>query len=227
VNDIVVVITGAGAIAPAAVDRIPGGAVVIAADGALDHALAAGVSPAGLVGDLDSISAEGLAWARQHATVQRHDPDKERTDTELALAMAADLHPARLVLLGAGERLDHMLAAIGALGHPRLTSIPTIDAWWGEQQVRVVHGPGQAVLELAPGTTLSLLALHGPCAGVTIDGVRWPLDRAELAPLVGLGVSNVATDPRVAVRVSSGVLTIVIPTMTDAAHAVDAGKDAA
>ena len=207
----VVVITGADSIAPAAAKRIPDGSVVIAADGALDHALAAGLAPAGLVGDMDSISAAGLAWAERHATVERHDPDKDHTDTELALLVAAELRPARLILVGAGNRLDHVLAAIGALGQPHLTSIPVIDAWWDEQWIRVLHGPGATTLDLADGTTLSLLALHGPCTGVTITGVRWPLERAELAPLVGVGVSNVAVDEIVTVRVSTGVLTIVMP----------------
>ena len=90
-NETVVVITGADAIVPAVAQRIPDGAVVIAADGALDHALAAGLAPAGLVGDMDSISAAGLEWAARHATIERHDPDKDHTDTELALMMAADL----------------------------------------------------------------------------------------------------------------------------------------
>lgn len=210
-NETVVVITGADSIAPAAAQRIPGGAIVIAADGALDHALAAGLMPAGLVGDMDSISAAGLEWAAHHATIERHDPDKDHTDTELALLAAADLKPARLILVGAGDRLDHVLAAIGALGQPHLTSIPVIDAWWDEQWIRVLHGPGSTQLELAEGTTLSLLALHGPCSGVTISGVRWPLERADLAPLVGVGVSNVAVDSTVTVRVSTGVLTIVMP----------------
>ena len=141
-NETVVVITGADAIAPATALRIPDGAVLIAADGALDHALAAGLLPAGLVGDMDSISAAGLEWAARHATIERHDPDKDQTDTELALLMAAELRPARLILVGAGDRLDHVLAAIGALGQPHLTSIPVIDAWWDEQWIRVLHGPG-------------------------------------------------------------------------------------
>ena len=126
-NETVVVITGADAIAPAVVQRIPDGAVLIAADGALDHALAAGLVPAGLVGDMDSISDAGLAWAGRHATIERHDPDKDQTDTELALMMAAELGPARFILVGAGDRLDHVLATIGALGQAHLTSIPVID----------------------------------------------------------------------------------------------------
>lgn len=210
-DETVVVITGSDSLAAATVQRIPDGAVVIAADGALDHALAAGVRPAGVVGDMDSISAAGLEWAAKHATIERHDVDKDHTDTELALMMAADLKPARLILVGAGDRLDHVLAAIGALGHPRLTSIPVVDAWWDEQWIRVVHAPGATTLELPEGTTLSLLALHGPCTGVTITGVRWPLQHADLAPLVGVGVSNVSVAEHVTVRVSTGVLTIVMP----------------
>jgi thiamine pyrophosphokinase len=211
VNETVVVITGSDSIAPAVAQRIPAEATVIAADGALDHALAAGLLPAGLVGDMDSISAAGLDWAGRHAIVERHDPDKDHTDTELALMMAVDRKPAHLILVGAGDRLDHVLAAIGALGQPHLTAIPLIDAWWDEQWIRILHGPGTTTLEIAEGSTLSLLALHGPCSGVTITGVRWPLERADLAPLVGVGVSNVAVDEQVTVRVSTGVLTIVMP----------------
>jgi thiamine pyrophosphokinase len=206
----VVVVTGAEPASPAALSSLPGDAVVIAADGALDHALAAGLAPAGLVGDLDSISEAGLEWARQHATIERHDPDKDRTDTELALTLAVDLNPDRLILIGAGERLDHTLGAIGALGHPKLTSVPTIEAWWGTQHLYVVHGPGKLGLTLAKGTTLSLLAMHGACTGVGIDGVNWPLDGAVLAPMVGHGLSNVTTDEAVAIRVSTGVLTVLI-----------------
>jgi thiamine pyrophosphokinase len=206
----VVVVTGAGHLDPGAVASLPDAAVVIAADGALDLALAAGLAPAGLVGDLDSVSDDGLAWARQHATIERHDPDKDRTDTELALALAVDLNPDRLILIGAGERLDHTLGALGALGHPKLTSVPTIEAWWGDQHLYVVHGPGKLALELETGTTLSLLAMHGACTGVGVDGVKWPLDNAVLAPMVGHGISNVSIDERISIRVSTGVLTVLI-----------------
>ncbi len=210
-NDIVIVVTGAAPLPAHAVAAVPTGAIVLAADGALDHALAAGLIPAGLVGDLDSVSADGLAWAEAHATIQRHPPDKNHTDTELALATAADLNPQRLMLIsGGGDRLDHTFAAIGALGASPLTSIPTIDGWWGDHRLAVVHGPGRTRFEVAPGTTISLLALHGPCTGVSIDGVRWPLDRADLEPAVGLGVSNEATNDAVGVSVLSGVLTIFI-----------------
>lgn len=208
-NEVVIVVTGADPLHADAVAHVPSAAIVLAADGGLDHALAAGLTPAGLIGDLDSVSDEGLVWAKAHATIHRHDPAKDATDTELALRVAADLAPARIVLIaGGGDRLDHTLAAIGALGEPDLTSVPVIEAWWGDQHFLVLHGPGRLHLDAQVGATVSLIATHGICTGVSVDGCRWPLDDAELAPLAGLGVSNEAVDTDVEISVSSGVLTV-------------------
>lgn len=161
-NERIVIVTGSRPIAPHVVAGIPGHAIVLAVDGGIDHALAAGLEPSGLIGDLDSVTADGLAWAQQHVTIARHPTDKDQTDTELALAFAADMNPARLTLVGGGGRLDHTIGAIGALGGAVLTSVPRIDAWWDGQHVDVVHGPGRATLHLVAGSTLSLLALGGP-----------------------------------------------------------------
>ncbi len=209
-TDSVVVVTGAAPLPADAVAAIPPGSVVIACDGALDYALASGLEPTLLVGDLDSVSAAGRAWAESCATVEQHDPDKDHTDTELALARAADFNPTRLLLLaGGGDRLDHTIAAIAALGHPSLTSIPSIVGRWAGHDLTVVHGPGRTTLDSPVGTTVSLLALHGVCTGVTVDGVRWPLTDAELVPGVSLGVSNEITETPATVTLSAGVLTIV------------------
>lgn len=208
-NERIVIITGASPLLPEVVARIPADAIVLAADGGLDHALAAGVEPTGLIGDLDSISESGLAWAARNATIDRHPSDKDATDTELALAFAAAMDPAHVTLIGGGDRLDHSLAAIGALGARSLTSIPTIDAWWGAQHLDILHGPGKATLTLVPGSTISLLALHGPCSKVSILGTRWQLDKVSLEPMIGHGVSNeVLDDTPVEVSVGGGVLTI-------------------
>ena len=212
-NDTVVIVTGAAPLHPHAVAAVPFGAIVIAADGGLDHARTAGLVPAGLIGDLDSISPEGLEWAKEHATIQQHPTGKDRTDTELAIAFAAAMHPARLILLaGAGieDRLDHVVAAIGSLGSSEVTGVPVVEAWWGRQRIRVLHGPDRATIRVGTGTSLSLLAMHGSCTGVSVSGTEWVLDKVVLGPVVGLGVSNVAIEPVVSLSVSTGVLTVFI-----------------
>ena len=193
-NEHIVIITGAAPLDPSAIARLRSESsehtIWMAVDGGLDHALAAGLEPTYLVGDLDSVTEEGLAWAARHAEISRHPADKDQTDTELALGLAAKFDPERITLVGGGDRLDHTFAGVGALGALGLTSVPVLDGWWDGQHLCVLHGPGSATLRLVPGSTLSLLALHGPCVRVTLSGARWELDQFDLEPLVGMGVSN-------------------------------------
>ncbi len=212
----IVIITGAAPLDPELVARLRNEStehtVWMAVDGGLDHALVAGLEPTHLVGDLDSVTEESLAWAARHAEISRHPTDKDQTDTELALALAAKFDPERITLVGGGNRLDHTFAGVGALGALSLTSVPALDGWWDGQHLQVLHGPGAATLRLVPGSTLSLLALHGPCVRVTLSGARWELDQFDLEPLVGMGVSNevpAGDEPvEVEVTLSGGVLTI-------------------
>lgn len=210
--DSVVVVTGGGALDPIAIAAVPDDAAIVAADGGLDYARAAGLVPGTLVGDLDSISANGLSWAMAHIDVRRHPADKAATDTELAIAHALTLEPRRVMLLaGAGDRIDHTVAALGALGAPALDHVDVVEAWWGIDHL-LLATPCRPVMIAEPAdTTFSVLAMHGPCHGVDIVGARWPLTNADVGPLVGLGVSNQVRDESVTITVHDGVLTVMIP----------------
>jgi len=213
----VVVVTGAEPLTPEALALVPPDALVIAADSGLDHALAAGLRPGELVGDLDSVTPAGRSWAEEHCTVHPHPTDKDATDTELALARAADHDPDHIVLVsGGGDRLDHTLAVLGALGGIDLTSVPVVEAVWGRQRLRVLHGPGRVRLPLRIGSTVSLLSLHGPAEGVTLSGTRWELDAETLEPLAGRGVSNEGVASPIEVRLTTGVLCIITDGWEDA-----------
>ena len=209
-NEHIVVVTGADALDDRVTSLLPADAYVVAADGGLDVALAAGLTPDVLIGDLDSVSDDGLDWADENATIERHPADKDHTDTELALRHAVERRPRRITMVGGGGRLDHTIAALGALGAPHLTSIPELDAWWGGQHVDVVHGPARRRLQLEPGSTLSLIVFGRHCQRVRLDGVRWPLRDAQIATTVGVGVSNEVTaeDGVVSLSLSEGVLTV-------------------
>ena len=209
-KDHIVIVTGASPLPDHVVAAITPSAIVLGVDGGLDMALAAGLNPSGLIGDLDSVSAEGLDWATRNATVARHPTDKNQTDTELALAFAADMQPERLTLIGGGDRLDHTIAAIGSLSARSLTGVPVLDGWWDGQHLDVLHGPARRTLDLRPGSLVSLLCIGPRCNGVAISGVRWPLHDHRLEAVVGLGMSNEVTDPdgRVPISVSNGVLTV-------------------
>jgi thiamine pyrophosphokinase len=207
-----IIITGGSPPAAGAAAHLPDDRFVIAADSGLDHALASGIQPDLVVGDLDSVSAAGVAWAREHGVpIEVHPTDKDLTDTQIALGAAWSRQLENVLLVsGGGDRLDHSISALTALGHPSLGSCKNVRALWGTALVYALHAPGYWELELAVGETFSLLALHGECTRVTLDGARWPLADAELAPGSSLGVSNVVVDA-VRLSVGSGVLTVIAP----------------
>ena len=213
-----IVVTG-GAPLPAvtietlAPEASPIEAMYIAADSGLDHALAAGLKPSVLVGDCDSISPSGMAWASAHKLeMQLFSPEKDFTDTELGLQAALDRGATEIILVsGGGDRLDHTIGAIAALGHPSLSGCSLLAAYWGLSFVRVLHGPASAEFTVTPGATFSLLTLHGVCTGVSLTGALYPLEHEALQAGASRGVSNEADAADVSVSVESGVLTIIFP----------------
>jgi thiamine pyrophosphokinase len=207
---IVVVVAGGEAPRADGVLGIPLGAVVIAADGGLEHARALGLDVAVAVGDFDSASPEAVEAAEAAGTrVVRHPADKDATDLELALDVAASSDVERiLVLAGDGGRLDHLLSALLLFGHERYEGAQ-VDAFVGPARVHVVRG--ERTLTGEPGELVSLLALHGPARGVRTEGLAYALRGDTLEPGSSRGVSNVLTAPTAKVTVEHGTLVAVFP----------------
>ena len=204
----VVVVAGGDPPTPEEITRLPANPVVVAADAGLDHALAAGLTVAVAIGDMDSVSSEALAAAEQSgARIERHPADKDQTDLELALVLAARLADRVIVIGAAGGRLDHLIGNLVVLASPRWAGVD-IEAWLGDARAVVVHG--QRTLQAEVGATVSLFAVGGPAA-ITTTGLAWPLKNEILDPLTSRGVSNQATASRPELSVSEGVVLAVIP----------------
>ncbi|MBM7698373.1 thiamine diphosphokinase [Kurthia huakuii] len=84
-------------------------ATFIGADHGAIYLLDKGIKPAMAVGDFDSLTDE--EWqrvVRNVAMIERHAPEKDETDTELAIIRALEMHPQKITVTGAtGGRLDH------------------------------------------------------------------------------------------------------------------------
>jgi thiamine pyrophosphokinase len=209
-NEVVVVVAGGEAPPADAVRAVPAGALVIAADGGLEHARTLGLDVELAVGDFDSAPAASVAAAKQQGVrVARHPADKDATDLELALDAALVEEPARvLVLAGVGERLDHLVSALHVLGSPRYAAVE-VDARVGAARVHVIRD--ERTLEGEPGEVVSLFALHGPAEGVSTEGLVYPLAGETLEPGSSRGVSNRFVAEAARVRVERGILLAVRP----------------
>ena len=91
-------------------------ATVYAVDGGLAVAEAAGIMPDYLVGDFDTAENALVARYESRCITLRHKPEKDATDTELAVDEALEQGADTIVLLGAtGTRMDHTLANVHML----------------------------------------------------------------------------------------------------------------
>ncbi len=202
---------------PAAAEAIDAAGLVIAADGGLAHATRLGRRVDVVVGDLDSVDHDELAAAEAGgARVHRHPAEKDATD----LALALDLVLSRAVgapsgrrvdvtvIGGHGGRTDHLLGNALLLGSERYAPL-RLRALWGGAVLRVVRDT--TLLDGRPDGLVSLLALHGPARGVRTEGLRFPLDDAELRPGSSLGLSNRMTGATARVTLETGVLLTVQP----------------
>lgn len=208
--DTVVVVAGGSKPSAQAFASVPPGAPVVAADSGADHALAAGLPVDVVVGDLDSISAAGLAaLERAGVRFERHPSAKDATDVALALSAALALGPRRvLVLGGTGGRLDHLFGLLLLLGADSYAGVE-LDAILGRAAIHVVRR--ERVLAGRAGELVSLFALHGAAAGVVTQGLVYPLRGETLAPGSSRGVSNVFAGEEARVSLESGVVVAVRP----------------
>lgn len=191
---------------------LPARALVIAADSGWDHATAIGLVPDLLVGDLDSISAAGLAAAEAAGTpITKYPTAKDATDTELALLAAVSHGAGHLtVVSGGGDRLDHLLGTLFALALPALHAV-TVEAWVGSCHVALVAAGRTVTVAARVGEVLTLLPVGGSASGITTGGLAYPLCDEELTAGASRGLSNVVECTPVTVTVGTGTVFVLRP----------------
>ena len=177
--------------------------LIIAADGGTRHALAVGVMPQVVIGDLDSLTEVDRAQLDQSGVpLIVYPTHKDSTDLELALRHAWKQQATEIIIFSAlGGRWDQSLANLLLLTLPELAhvSMRIVDHQLSIQVIR-----DQAEITGHVGDTLSLIALKGDAHGVTIEGCEYPLNNATLPFGATLGISNVLVQPTARITVKQG-----------------------
>jgi thiamine pyrophosphokinase len=179
--------------------------LVICADGGAQHALALGLAPDVVIGDLDSLNGDLRARLEDEGCqVVVHPTRKDETDLELALRYAVEHGVDEILILGAlGGRIDQTLANVLLLALPELERVKTCIVA-GDQEMFLIRG--KALIEGQEGDTVSLLPIAGDVTGITTEGLEYPLQRGNLKFGPALGVSNMLTTPVARVQVEHGLL---------------------
>ena len=181
---------------------------ILCADGGTRHAIALGLTPNVIIGDLDSVTdKERRKMKELGVEVIQHPTDKNETDLELAINHALTLNSSQILILAAlGGRMDQTLANIALLSNLRLATfnIKLVD---GVEELFFCHD--QAKIEGRIGDIVSLIPWQGEVTGVFTENLRWHLDHETLYPEKTRGISNEMTAEIATVTIRSGLLLVV------------------
>jgi thiamine pyrophosphokinase len=178
---------------------------IIAANGGALHCRAIGIRPDIIVGDLDSLSKNEVAyWQRERVEIIEHNHRKDETDLELALLLAQGLDHEEAIVLGAlGSRWDHTFANIFLPAYHLLKAVK-VTFWHDGLWVYLVRKSRQ--IRGKPGQIVSLIPLAGDAQGVTTEGLEWSLQNETLVFGASRGVSNIILGTTATVSLSDGML---------------------
>jgi thiamine pyrophosphokinase len=205
-----IVVAGGDAVASDAA-LLTGADIVIAADSGAEWLKANGLRPDVVIGDMDSVDPAVLArLAAEGVTIERHPPDKDASDAELAVDRALGAGADEVVILGAvgGGRLDHELANLLLLAEPAWRAV-RLRIVRGGTAARALHGGDAVTLGAAAGDLVTLLPLAGDAAGVRTVGLRFPLDGETLRLGRSRGLSNRVEHAPASVSLERGTLLII------------------
>ena len=181
---------------------------IVCVDGGANQAYEWNVKADHLIGDFDSIRPEVLAYYQNTSTkIQSFPPEKDATDTQLALQFLLELGADEMILLGSmGGRPDHSFSNL-------LTTLPFV-----RQGVKILHidtecqiwvTQSDLQIEGKPGDIVSVFSLTEQSQGVTLEGFQYPLDQADLYWDHPYAISNVLLGNRGRISLQQGILAVM------------------
>lgn len=178
---------------------------IICADGGLYHAQRAGIHPDLLIGDQDSF-VEGFPKGIPALTCR---PEKDDSDMMLAVKEGIARGYEDFVLLGAtGGRFDHTLANLQTVDYGLEQGVFVMIA--DQDNMITMLRDGSVSMPRMEGYYLSVFSYTPCCEGVTLTGVKYPLQKARLTNWTTLGLSNEILAETAQIAVEKGTLVVVL-----------------
>ncbi|MFX3624612.1 MAG: thiamine diphosphokinase [Ectobacillus sp.] len=186
------------------------GVVWAAVDRGVYYLLKKGIVPNVAFGDYDSVTEEELAWIEKKLKHIHIVPrEKDETDLELALHWAIEQRPNAIWILGAtGGRLDHALANVQMLikGVEAGICMKIIDY----KNEITLKKPGLYHIEAdVKYPYLSFLPMTEKVTGITLEGVKYPLQNKTIYWGSTLCISNELVEEKGTFSFATGILMVI------------------
>ena len=188
-----------------------GASLIVAADSGLQIAENAGLRPDWIIGDMDSVDDLKRLEKYPADKVRRFPPDKDLTDTELALNLLWEQGCEKIYIIGGGGgRLDHILALYSLFAREKyperwitknedIYCLDALDKFGGELNMNV---PKDSLVSVFPLGS-SPWNIESFCLKWPLNGLDWNIG--------SIGISNRTAEDQFKIKVTRGRFMLIIP----------------
>ncbi|MEP3234010.1 MAG: thiamine diphosphokinase [Hyphomicrobiales bacterium] len=170
----------------------------VAADGGANVAVAAGIIPAAVIGDFDSVTSDTLS----KIPVDRHHHIVEQNSTDFDKCLRNISAPVVIAVGFSGARIDHQMGAL----HTLVVRSERPCIILGPEEI-VFHCPPHITIPTLEGETVSLFPMSEITGKST--GLEWPIDGLVFSPNRQIGTLNRAYGEVTLAMSGPGMLCIV------------------
>lgn len=179
--------------------------IVIAADSGYNNAKSLGVAPKILIGDFDSLKAR----PRDVDEIIELPSEKDVTDTQFAVETAVKRGANEIIIIcGTGGRFDHAISNMCLLEGLWKKNIRCVIVS-GQNRIRYIKDSGIIIIRDKNYKYFSVLAADERVKGVSIEGGKYPLNKAKITREHQFAVSNEITKNAALITVKKGGVYII------------------
>lgn len=166
--------------------------IIIGVDAGAEFLYNNKITPTHVIGDFDTVAKEVLNYYKSDTSVKVsiYKPEKDATDTQLAIELAMELGSDEIILLGGiGSRMDHTLSNIHNLCIPAEKGVKCciINE---NNRIILLNRSTNVFKKQQFGTFFSLLPFTDTVEEVTLKGFKYPLEKYTMEKKSSIGVSN-------------------------------------
>ncbi|MBS5932911.1 MAG: thiamine diphosphokinase [Clostridiales bacterium] len=190
--------------------------MVIAADRGVETAKLLNIPIDYILGDFDSLEPSILVELKNQLAnddsgliLKEFPPEKDYTDTHLAIVTAIESGATKVTILGAtGTRLDHVMANVNLLSICLNYGIEAkiVDA---HNQIYVIDSDKHLKKDKIHGKYVSLIPYTDCVTGVTLIGFKYPLCDMTMTKGNSLGISNELLEEEGVIKLDKGILIVI------------------
>lgn len=182
---------------------------IIASDKGLEILDKCNIEPNYIIGDFDSINIQILNKYinNKNIEIKKLNPEKDYTDTHMALKLALKIKSTEIVILGAiGTRIDHTVSNIHILKEALKQNVKC-KIINNKNEIELINK--KTVIKNIEYKYISLIPLTTKVKGITLKGFKYPLKNDILKIGQSIGISNEQLIDNAEINIKKGILILI------------------